>query len=345
VFSNPSGGNMPQGIGSAVVGAANMFGAVAADVAVLEVDEAYGEIIAPHVAPSWVVLTNIQIDQLNRFFEPDRVFAMLLSAAKSATRGVILNGSDANLVDIGIDLGSKNVFQVGVSEKALAKWPAGALAAPRFGKPKAVNNLTTIAEVVSEEFGVAKIEVAGRSCQLQLPGKGLHFAIDSALALALASQILEASFDLEAASNALSTQETVYGRGEIVQYQGVEFQILMMKNPSSMRATLVAMDDPETKIWIAMDDGTPDPSWLFDIDLSRIRQVEVVSGSRAWHFALRLSYAGIGVGTVIPESKKALQHYVGYLSAEKKRGTLITNYEQMMFIRKQMGFLDLESGK
>jgi UDP-N-acetylmuramyl tripeptide synthase len=336
---------MPQGIGSAVIGAANIFGTVAADVAVLEVDEAYGEIIAPHVAPSWVVLTNIQIDQLNRFFEPDRVYAMLLSAAKSATRGVVINGSDHNLVDIGIELGSKNVFQVGVSEKALANWPAGALAAPRFGKEKVLNNLKTVAQVIEEKSGEATIEIAGKACQLHLPGKGLHFAIDSALALAVSSQILGASFDLDRAASALSTQETVYGRGEIVHYQGVEFQILMMKNPSSMRATLVAMDDPETRIWIAMDDGTPDPSWLFDIDLSRIKQVEVVSGSRAWHFALRLSYAAIGVGSVIPDSRKALQHYVDYLSAEKKRGTLITNYEQMMFIRKQMGFLDLESGK
>jgi UDP-N-acetylmuramoylalanine-D-glutamate ligase len=217
VFSNPSGGNMPQGIGSAVIGAANIFGTVAADVAVLEVDEAYGEIIAPHVAPSWVVLTNIQIDQLNRFFEPDRVYAMLLSAAKSATRGVVINGSDDNLVDIGIELGSKNVFQVGVSEKALANWPAGALAAPRFGKPKALNNLKTAAQVIDEKSGEATIEVAGMACQLQLPGKGLHFAIDSALALAVSSQILEASFDLDTAARALSTQETVYGRGEIVQ--------------------------------------------------------------------------------------------------------------------------------
>ena len=42
VFSNPSGGNMPQGIGSAVIGQASLSGSLDADVAVLEVDEAYG---------------------------------------------------------------------------------------------------------------------------------------------------------------------------------------------------------------------------------------------------------------------------------------------------------------
>lgn len=345
VFSNPSGGNMPQGIGSAVIGQANIFGKLDSQVAVLEVDEAYGEIIAPLVAPSFVVLTNIQIDQLNRFFEPERVYRMLLSAASRATKGVIINGSDQNLVDLASELEPGRATQVAVSSKALAKWPAGALAAPRFGKSKQVNSLATSALVLDEDGGEAVIEVSGTKTKVKLPGKGLHFAIDTALAFGLASRILGEKFDLEKAAAAISNQQTVYGRGEIVSYQGVEIQILMMKNPSSMRATLVAMDDPQTAVWIAMDDGTPDPSWLYDIDLSRIPSVRMVSGSRAWHFATRLVYADIPVEEVLTDSKQALTRYVDFLRSSGKRGTLITNYEQMMAIRKFMGFMDLESGK
>jgi UDP-N-acetylmuramyl tripeptide synthase len=345
VFSNPSGGNMPQGIGSAVIGQASLTGKLDADVAVLEVDEAYGEVLAPLVAPSFVVLTNIQIDQLNRFFEPDRVYQMLRSTAASATRGVVINGSDANLVDIGLELQAKNVTQVAVSEKALSKWPEGALAAPRFGKARVQNSLPVSVRVVDELEGLATLELLGKTTTVNLPGKGLHFAIDTGLAISVAQQIIGDSFDFDSASQAISIQETVYGRGEIASYQGVKIQILMMKNPSSMRATLVAMEDPETKIWIAMDEGTPDPSWLYDIDLYRIGQVRMVSGSRAWHFATRLSYAGIEVEEVIPDSKQALAIYVRFLKENGKRGTLLTNYEQMMAIRKMMGFLDLESGK
>ena len=345
VFSNPSGGNMPQGIGSAVIGQATLAGALDADVAVLEVDEAYGEVLAPFVAPSWVVLTNIQIDQLNRFFEPDRVFGMLHSAASSATSGVVINGSDANLVDIGLMLTNAPVTQVKVSEKELSKWPKGALAAPRFGKGDVVNNLPVSVSVIDEIDGVATLSLGAASSSVQLPGKGLHFAIDTALAFSVAERILGTSFDFEVASRAISNQQTVYGRGEIAKYQGVEIQILMMKNPSSMRATLVAMENPETAIWIAMDEGTPDPSWIFDIDLSRISSVKMISGSRAWHWATRLSYIGVSPEIVEPDSKKALAQYVSFLRANRKRGTLLTNYEQMMAIRKLMGFLDLERGK
>jgi UDP-N-acetylmuramyl tripeptide synthase len=336
---------MPQGIGSAVIGQASLSGVLDADVAVLEVDEAYGEVLSPFVAPSWVVLTNIQIDQLNRFFEPDRVFGMLHSAASSATKGVVINGSDANLVDIGLMLSNLPVAQVQVSKKALSKWPEGALAAPRFGKGDVVNDIPVSVSVVDEVDGIATLSLAGASSRVQLPGKGLHFAIDTALAFSVAEQILGDSFDMEAASRAISSQQTVYGRGEIAKYQGVEIQILMMKNPSSMRATLVAMEDPETAIWIAMDEGTPDPSWIYDIDLSRIGSVKMISGSRAWHWATRLSYFGLSPESVEPDSKQALAQYVSFLKAHGKRGTLLTNYEQMMAIRKLMGFLDLESGK
>ena len=345
VFSNPSGGNMPQGIGSAVIGQATLAGGLNADVAVLEVDEAYGEVLAPFVAPSWVVLTNIQIDQLNRFFEPDRVFGMLHAAASSATKGVVINGSDANLVDIGLMLTNAPVSQVQVSDRALSKWPVGALAAPRFGKGDVVNNIPVSVSVLEETDGIATLSLHGESSEVQLPGKGLHFAIDTALAFAVAEQILGSSFDMGSASRAISSQQTVYGRGEVAKYQGVEIQILMMKNPSSMRATLVAMEEPETAIWIAMDEGTPDPSWIYDIDLSRIGSVKIVSGSRAWHWATRLSYFGQRPESVEPDSKQALAQYVSFLKANGKRGTLLTNYEQMMAIRKLMGFLDLESGK
>lgn len=345
VFSNPSGGNLPQGIASAVVGQARLSGSLESDVAVLEVDEAYGEIVARHVRPSWVVLTNIQIDQLNRFFEPDRVFAMLLSAAKSATKGVVINGSDANLVSLSSHLGDKRVLEVQLSDSALAQWPDGALAAPRFDESKSENLNVTGAKVLEHVAGVAQISVADQVEDIKLPGSGLHFAIDAALGISVGFGILGESFDLKRANLGISSQETVYGRGEIAKYRGAEIQILMMKNPSSMRATLMSMDAPQAPVWIAMDEGTPDPSWIFDIDLSQIGEVQMVSGSRCWHWATRLIYAGVKPAQVMTDSKVALEAYVDFIHSSGKRGTLITNYEQMMIIRKHMGFMDLESGK
>jgi UDP-N-acetylmuramyl tripeptide synthase len=202
-----------------------------------------------------------------------------------------------------------------------------------------------VATIKDETDGVATLELSGEQVSFSMPGKGLHFAIATALALSLASKLSQSRFDVSKATSAIQAQATVYGRGEVTSHQGTSFKIMMMKNPPSMQANLAAMGKPDCNIWIAVDEGTPDTSWIYDIDFSNISAVEVISGSMAWHLALRLRYAGITVHKVIPDSKVALQKYVDYLSTAGKTGILLSNYEQMMFVRKQVGLHDLEGGR
>ena len=345
VFSNSSGSNMPRGIGSAIVNSSALSGKITADIAVIEVDEGYAKQIAKQLVPKWFVLTNVQIDQLNRFYEPDRVFDMLLDAARFATEGVVINGTDANLIELASRLERVPVFQIDASKEALSSWPKGALAAPIFGVTSTHDPIPVIATIKNESEGVARLEVSGENITVQMTGKGLHFAIATALAIAAASKLSHSSFELSRATKAIEAQPTVYGRGELTSYKGTSFKIMMMKNPPSMQANLVAMGKTECNIWIAVDEGTPDTSWIYDIDFSGITAVEVVSGSMAWHLALKLRYSGITVHSVIPDSKTALQSYVAYLSNSGKEGILLSNYEQMMFVRKQIGLHDLEGGR
>ena len=345
VFTNSSGSNMPRGIGSAIISSASLFGKIDADIAVIEVDEGYAQKIASELVPNWFVLTNIQIDQLNRFYEPDRVFEMLLDAAAVATDGVIVNGSDANLIELISRFGTKNVYQVNASAKALEAWPKGALAAPIFGLSHKKVDAPVLVSIESETEGVSTLEVSGEKVSVSMPGKGLHFAIATSLSIALASKVTGADFDLAKAVAEIGSQPTVYGRGEVISHGGVSFQIMMMKNPPSMQANLVAMGNTKNNIWIAVDEGTPDTSWIYDIDFSGVSGVEVISGTMAWHLALRMRYLGIPVHSVIPDSKDALQRYVDYLSSIGEPGTLLSNYEQMMLVRKLTGHSDLEGGR
>lgn len=71
VFSNPSGGNLPQGIASSMLADASLAGDLRATAVVLELDEAYGPGLVEIIRPSHALLLNIQVDQLNRFFEPN----------------------------------------------------------------------------------------------------------------------------------------------------------------------------------------------------------------------------------------------------------------------------------
>ncbi|MDF2442839.1 MAG: hypothetical protein JWR01_1042, partial [Subtercola sp.] len=100
VFTNPSGGNLPQGIASSVLSQVALNGQLYADIAILEVDEGYGPKLAKLLKPRTVLLLNIQIDQLNRYHEPDRVVRMLEQVAMTATTSLILNRDDNHLVDM-----------------------------------------------------------------------------------------------------------------------------------------------------------------------------------------------------------------------------------------------------
>ncbi|HET8957034.1 MAG TPA: DUF1727 domain-containing protein, partial [Microcella sp.] len=76
VFTNPTGANMPQGVASSLLGSLTLTGRLPFDIGVVEVDEAYGEVICRALTPRAGVMLNVQIDQIYRLFEPDRVAGM-----------------------------------------------------------------------------------------------------------------------------------------------------------------------------------------------------------------------------------------------------------------------------
>jgi hypothetical protein len=104
---------------------------------------------------------------------------------------------------------------------------------------------------------------------------------------------------------------------------------------------LDALAGPPKKVWISVDEGTPDPSWIYDIDLSNIDHVDVISGTKTYQWATRLAYEGIAHGKLIESENEALEYFLGLPGAEK---TAIVNYEQMMWLRKKLGLLDMEGG-
>jgi hypothetical protein len=127
--------------------------------------------------------------------------------------------------------------------------------------------------------------------------------------------------------------------------RGEDIEIIMMKNPPSLQLNLDYLDAAPEQVYVAVDEGTPDPSWIYDIDLSSLDHVNVVTGTKAWQFATRFAYSGIPVGQVVPEWRAALEAFLSLPRPALGMKTMIVNYEQMMLIRKHLGFLDLEGGE
>lgn len=345
VFTNPAGGNLPQGVASAVVGTVSWMGRVRADIAVLEVDEAYGPHIASLLPPDWVVFTNLQVDQLNRFGEPENVFSMMQELAFHARVGVVVNQGDPNLVVLGSVCQERGlaVRGVAVSAAALGRQAHGLVSAPIFfDRPVSPPGPAT-ATLLDSMGSLATIEIGSHRLDVALPAPGLHYAVDAALAVATAQEAGAVTLAPELLQEAFSGQAPVYGRGEKISYRGQDFSLTMMKNLPSLQVNLAAMSGPLDHVWIAVDEGTPDPSWIFDVDLSPIEAVDVLSGTKAWQWAILLEHRGIPYGEIVDDTKEAMD-----LMAAKATGatpvTAIVNYEQMMIARRIAGYKDLEGG-
>lgn len=345
VFSNPSGGNLPQGIASALLASMPLSGRLREQIAVLEVDEAYGVNLAKVLRPSSVLLLNVQIDQLNRFFEPDRVVTMLATIAGAADAHVVVNANDDNLVAVAaaIPPGAAEVSYFGVDEGLLDGSPNGLANAENYsGRPDVAAPVSRV--VVERLSGVdATVSIAGTPVDVRLPARGLHYAVDVAGAAAMAERLLGPTFTPELVSSAMLSLDTVYGRGEILSYNGEDIEVIMMKNPPSLQLNLDYLDAAPEQLFVAVDEGTPDPSWMYDTDFGHIDHVDIVSGTKAWQLATRFGYGEIPVGSVVPELKPALEAFLKLPKPGRGTKTMIVNYEQMMLIRKLLGFLELEN--
>lgn len=342
VFTNPSGANLPQGIASAMLAEVPLDGRLRADVAVLEVDEAFGGRLAKDLAPHSVLLINVQVDQLNRFYEPARVVGMLETFAAVADRHLVVNADDDNLVALAARLkGRAAVSSFAVEPELLASGPQWLAKGdnPSLAVSRARQDAGVV--VTASEGRRAVLEVQGEPVTVELPARGLHYAVDAAAATAMAAALLGDELLPASVTAGFASMDAVYGRGEILRAGDEDIELIAMKNPPSLQVNLDYLDHPE-QVFVSVDEGTPDPSWIYGSDLSRIPHVDVLSGTKAWQLATRFAYDEIEVRHIEPDLGPALARFLALPKPNRGMKTMIVNYEQMMLIRKQLGYLDLE---
>jgi len=348
VFTNPSGANLPQGIASSLLGQVGITGALDADIGVIEVDEAYGQVLCRELAPSAAVILNLQIDQIYRFFEPERVAGMFRDIVAEVSGTVVLNRDDAFLSTLGARLereGRLDVRWFGVAPEVIDAAPHGQVLARDYeneGADEPADRRVEV-EVLASDGVRAELAHAGATHDAVLPARGLHYAVDAAGAISLAEAALGDRFSIDTAIEALRSTATVYGRGEVIEHDGQQLEILLLKNLASLQMNLDALEGVPESVLLAFDEGSKDPSWLYAADFSALRHVDVVSGPKAWFIALRLEYAGVTYGTVEPSIERALRIVLDSPRPTDGRRTLILDYDQMLLARKHLGRSDLEA--
>jgi lipid II isoglutaminyl synthase (glutamine-hydrolysing) len=354
VFTNPSGANLPQGIASALLSEVSLTGRLKADIGILEVDEAFAVELAGILSPSTVTMLNVQVDQLYRFFETERVAAMMLDTAALSSANVITNHDD-QFLDAYVTRPGQKVLRFGASAEIVAASPNGLQNADDFDRgaktaaqTDASSDATTAvpvvadAEVIQHTGDAATIRFDGADIAVRLPARGLHYAVDAAAATATASAALGTQFRPDAVTRAFGAMKPAYGRGERLPIAGESAEFTMFKNAASLQLNLDALPSHPEQVLMAIDEGTPDISWIYDIDFSKLDHVDVVSGDKAWQIAIALEHAGVRIGAVEPDVEAAIKRMEGLGRTTSGTKNFIVNYEIMMIARKALGHPDLE---
>ena len=332
VFTNRTGSNFSRGVAAALLGEVDMRGRLDADIAVLELDEAWAVKFVQLVPPRYSLLLNVMRDQLDRFGEIDTAAGFLAKIAQATTDTVVLNRDDPRIYRLHHNTAA-NVAFFGTTDQLLKLMPTDD--ALKTGQAQA--NQTAPADVLLTDIDkqTATFQIGNAKHAVRMRLNGVYNLLNAAAALSLVRQIMREKAELTTLLGALSDVAPAFGRGETIVIDGTPIELILVKNPSGFRLSLLSFADGTADTMIAINDNYADGrdvSWLWDVDVSRLEQVAVVSGVRAHDMALRLEYDDITPEIIEPDLAAALEKLLAHHPRKPKH--IYCTYTAMMRLRK-----------
>lgn len=341
VFTNSSTANLPQGITSAILDQGDARGRIDADMAVIEMDEAHGARLAPQFTARAVVLTNVMLDDLERFQSMDRVSELLGDIAERATELVVVNEDDASLHSIATASAARGVAvgRYGVSDAVLAAQPHG-LGYARV----ATDRLEPAAGclVAAVDGTAAELVLDRHAIEIVLPARGTHFAVDAAAALESARLILGDRFAPATAVNAMNAVEPVFGRGETVTIRDQRIDFVLVQNTASFQLNLDVVGGDHEVLFLAIGEEEHDPSWLWTVHPEALGRVDIAAGPKAQDLAVRLLHAGVEVDVIERDLHDAFERFLALPTPASGRKTAMFTASQMRELRRVHGLVKAE---
>ena len=347
VFTNPTGSNFTRGVISALLGSVDMTGRLDADVAVLELDEAYAVRFVQRVRPRFALLLNVLRDQLDRFGEIDATARLLGKVAAATTGAVVLNREDPRIAALAA------LVQRGVHVRYFGFEPPLRRLFPDDDSMYADADLDESgpakpdADVALASVGDHRAEylMDGRRLAAEVRLEGAYNLYNAAAALAVVRCVLRRAgrrVDDARLLKALGAVTAAFGRGEVIDVHGTPVELVLVKNPMGFRMALAGFDPAGQRTMIAINDDYADGrdmSWLWDVDFTSLRSggVAMVGGVRATDMALRLAYDQVPVGRVDADLAAEVRAFVSADPRVPKR--IYCTYTAMLACRAALATL------
>lgn len=331
VFTNRTGSNFSRGVIASILGEISLSGKLDADIAVLELDEAWAVRFVEQVKPRYSLLLNVMRDQLDRFGEIDITAGFLQKIAEATTDTVVLNRDDPRIYEISETI-NVPVKYFGLTNELARLMPTDDTLKTGDANANEIVNAEVLLTAVKEDS--AQFQICEKTYETQVAFNGIYNLLNAAAALTLAKTVVPTVTDSEFIAT-LRKIKPAFGRGESISYQGTQIDLLLVKNPSGFRLSLMSFARKKAVNMIAINDNYADGrdlSWLWDVDFSLLKEVPWVSGARAHDMALRLQYDGVKVGTVETDLAKSLEEFLAAYPQERKQ--IFCSYTAMISLRR-----------
>jgi lipid II isoglutaminyl synthase (glutamine-hydrolysing) len=377
--NNSTGANLVTGVTAALVSDSGLDGAPFSEMGLFEVDEASVPKVAAEAEIEILAVLNLFRDQLDRYGELAYTGKVIASSFEDLPQGgaVVLNADDPLVASLGRSAG-RPVFY-GVDEPSLDTGRLQHVADSKdcpvcgtallyetvymghvglydcrhcdFSRPEPAYHASRV-RLQGAQGSEFLLSTPKDEAKVKLGLPGLYNVYNAIAAGAVAG---EAGIGLAEISRGLREFGGAFGRVERVKAGDREAFLLLIKNPvgfNEILRTFVTGADAKN-VFIAINDNDADGrdvSWLWDVDFEMLADAKeegktdaapfTVSGIRAEDMAVRLKYAELPVGPVIPDREEAIK---SALAATPPGETLyvLPTYTAMLEIRQtlsQMGY-------
>jgi UDP-N-acetylmuramyl tripeptide synthase len=339
VFTNPSTANISQGFFSSIVEQSNLAGRIEGDVAVLEMDEGHAAEITREVSPKVVTLLNVLEDQLDRFVDPSLVRSKLVEVAARATDHLVINADDQNLLLLDQECVNTEAMRTYIAiEQSVSSASLHGLGYAPTHREK-LTAPQAQAKIIDLDERLCTMLIGDQRAEIKLPNRGLHFALDALAAIQTSLVFLGSNFNLAKALETLNNLPPVFARGEVVEVQGQKIEFILVQNPTSFQLNLDNLASSPERLFVAIGRDAHDPSWLWTVDYSKIKHVDVVSGFNAAEMGLRFAYDEIQVDFVDDDLGVAFDRFLALPQPEGSVKTVIFSADAMRRLRRMLGFI------
>jgi UDP-N-acetylmuramyl tripeptide synthase len=377
--NNSTGANLVTGVTAALVSDSSLAGKPSSEMGLFEVDEASVPRVAAEAEMRTLAVLNLFRDQLDRYGELAYTGKVIASAFGDLPPegAVVVNADDPLVASLGRS--AKRPVFYGVDEPSLDTGRlqhvadskdcpvcgtalryeivymghVGVYECPRcdFSRPEPAYRASRVRlHGARETEFLLSTPKGGVAVRIELPG--LYNVYNALAAAAVAG---ESGVGLTEISRGLREFGGAFGRVERIKVGDREAFLLLIKNPvgfNEILRTFVTGADARN-VLIAINDNDADGrdvSWLWDVDFEMLADARAesktesapftVSGIRAGDMAVRLKYAELPVGPVIPDREEAIK---AALAATPPGETLyvLPTYTAMLEIRKtlsEMGY-------